>query len=288
MNRTLKKISVFVVCAMLLLSAVLCGGCTAGDDALANGTEPLTVTILKVGKADAIIIRNGDHTVLIDAGEEDDGEEVTEFLQQQGADRIDLMIITHFDKDHVGGADTVAEEIAVDQILLPDYEGTSTEYLDFMETVEAGGIPVRRLAEPYQVTIGDMDLLTEPPQSYDTNGVEGEFDNNFSLITTITHGENRLLFTGDIEKSRIREWLAGGTVQPCDFLKVPHHGIYNRATEELVKAVQPKYAVICSSEKNPAETNTLETLKAYGVDVLQTKDGDITVVSDGKKITMHQ
>ena len=74
----------------------------------------------------------------------------------------------------------------------------------------------------------------------------------------------------------------------CGFLKVPHHGIYNTVLEELIKAIHPDYAVICSSEKHPAENATLELLKKYGVDVLETRHGDIPLVSDGQHLELHQ
>ena len=115
-----------------------------------------------------------------------------------------------------------------------------------------------------------------------------EIDNNFSLITTIMHGENVLLFTGDAEKQRTREWLSGKDKQDCDFLKMPHHGVYHTALKELLEAVMPEYAVICSSGKNPADPETLELLKNYGISTFQTKDGNVTVISDGKNLEVHQ
>ena len=115
-----------------------------------------------------------------------------------------------------------------------------------------------------------------------------EYDNNFSLVTTVTHGINRLYFTGDIEKDRIREILSGGDLSECGFLKVPHHGIYNTALEDLIRKLKPKYAVVCSSDKHPAENETLELLKRYGADVLETRHGNITLISDGQHLELHQ
>lgn len=61
-------------------------------------------------------------------------------------------------------------------------------------------------------------MLLEPPASYEAAEMTDALDNNFSLITTVTHGENTLLFAGDAEKSRLREWLFRGSVRACDFL----------------------------------------------------------------------
>ncbi|HBN56034.1 MAG TPA: hypothetical protein DD414_04605 [Lachnospiraceae bacterium] len=169
---------------------------------------PLKATLLKVGKADAIIVQSDNYAMVIDAGEEEDGEEVTAFLNNQGITCVDTLIITHFDKDHVGGADTLVESVKVGRVLLPYYEGVSTEYLDFMKALKQTGLKPERLSKPLNFKIGEASVLVEPPLSYQVDSSQAENDNNFSLITTITHGENVLLFTGDMEKQRIRKWVS--------------------------------------------------------------------------------
>lgn len=270
--------------------------CAAGVLFFSNGgqarseqkMEPLKTTILRVGKADAIVVQTGKKAMVIDVGEEEDGEEMVAFLRNQGITKIDALIITHYDKDHVGGADTLVEEMEIERVLLPDYEGTGTEYSDFINALKQRQIKPARLTEPVSFAFGEAEVLVEPPLSYEIEEGVIEYDNNFSLITTITHGKNRLLFTGDIEKQRIREWISQREHAACQFLKMPHHGVYNKALTELIENVKPDYAVICSSQKNPAESKTLELLKQAGVQILQTKDGNITVLSDGEQIELHQ
>ena len=271
--------------ALLLSLFLLLAGC-----AKAPGAEhtPLTVTALRVGKADALIAAVGSHTLLIDTGEEDDGQEVVDYLQKHGVSSVDAMIITHFDQDHVGGADTVLEQIPVKAVFVPDYDGTSTEYADFLLAAEAAEVPITRLTENRTFQLGEAEVLIEPPASCEIPAGAVDYDNNFSLITTITHGENRLVFMGDAEKARIREWLGGDSAVPCDFLKVPHHGIYNKALEELFSTLSPQYAVICSSQKHPAEEKTLEMLKKYSRYVYETRNGDVLVISDGSRLEVRQ
>ena len=131
-------------------------------------------------------------------------------------------------------------------------------------------------------------VTVEPPASYEIPDTDDEYDNDFSLITTIDFNGKRFVFAGDIEEARIREWLAGGTVGRCDVLKVPHHGVYNDALAELFEALQPKYAIICDSKKNPADTRTLELLKKVGAECLQTMNGDIGIRCIGQNIEIHQ
>ena len=100
-------------------------------------TDVLQIQVLKVGKADAIVLQCGSETMVIDCGEEEDGQEVLDYLKSNGVQKIDTLIITHFDKDHVGGADTVVSGIPVDRLLLPAYISTGKQYKAFVAAYEA-------------------------------------------------------------------------------------------------------------------------------------------------------
>lgn len=255
--------------------------------------DTIETTILKIGKADAIVVEAPYQTMVIDCGEEEDGLEVLQFLQNRGIDHVDVLVVTHYDKDHVGGADTLIEGIRVDRVLVPDYDGTSTEYVDFVAAMDAAGIVPERLTESVSFTIGDANVLVEPPLSYDLIGIAShdptlEVDNDLSLITTIVHGELRMVFTGDAEKLRLREWLATASAVPCNFLKIPHHGVYNTEMDQLALQLAPEYTAICSSAKNPADVRTIEVFKAAGAGVMETKDGDIVIVSNGEQLDISQ
>lgn len=254
---------------------------------------PIKTTILKVGRADAIVMEAGDDILVIDAGEEEDGVELLDYLRSEGIDHIDTLIITHYDKDHVGGADTVVETIPVHRILVPDYDSTSVEYLDFLVAMKDMGLEAERISETLTFPLGDAEVIVEPPLSYDipeeASEAGIEYDNNLSLVTTVVHGDSRLVFAGDIEKQRIREWLASSEqAVPCTFLKVPHHGVFNTELENLFNALQPSYAAICDSKKNPSSEDTIMLLKALHTDVFQTKNGKIIIVSDGTGIQIRQ
>ena len=273
------------VCVLVMSLSFLLTGCNHESD---PSNSILSVTVLKIGKADAIAVLSNEHALLIDTGEEDDGEEVVDFLKKHSVSTVDAMIITHYDQDHVGGADTVIENLNVKDIYVPDYEGTHLEYSDFMSTVENSNVALHRLDEPVSFSFVDSNILIEPPASYEIDDSTCDYDNNFSLITTITHGKNRLVFTGDAEKQRIREWLQGDSATECDFLKVPHHGIYNKALEELFQTLNPDISVICDSQKNPADQKTLEVLHSYCPNIYETKDGNVTLISNGEKLECTQ
>ena len=257
---------------------------------LASDKKNLNVMIFKVGKADAIVVENNNEYMVIDVGEEDDGYEIVNYLQDRNVHSIKKLIITHFDKDHVGGADTLIENIDVQEIIIPNYTGTVTDYREFMDALEKANIEPIYLSETMEFNLGESRVIVEPPLNYDikVENENAEVDNDLSLITTIIHNNNRLVFLGDAEKLRLKEWLQTSSAIKCDFIKFPHHGVYSTEHENLLNKLEPSYAAICSSSKNPADTKTIQLLKNRGVKVAETKNGDISIVSDGNKVYMYQ
>ena len=260
----------------------------AEQEAQKESLEPLTLLLPKIGRADNMVLMCGGSTMVIDCAKEENGEEILEYLAQKGVEQIDILIITHFDDDHMGGAGTVVEGIPVKRILVPAYEGSGKRYNRLMEAAKSIGIGPERLSADIEFRLGDALVTVEPPASYEIPDSGEDYDNNFSLITTVVLGENRLVFTGDIEEERISQWLESGKVKKCDVLKIPHHGLYNEPLEELVGVMQPSYAVICDSEKSPAGERTVSMLEENGAQCLQTKDGEITIVCDGENIEADQ
>lgn len=282
--RKKQVVSILLICAVLAsLTALL-----LGQKSTKGTLSPFSATFLKVGKADAFILECEGMTMVIDTGEEDDGQELVDTLKEKHISQVDILVITHYDKDHVGGADTLLSQMPVVKVLVPDYEGSITDYAEFVMALKQASLTPEPVSETVSFPFGSAYVTIDPPKSYQVPVSTVEYDNNFSLVATITHGDVRMLFTGDIEKERIKEMLADGQLQECVFLKVPHHGIYNTALPDLLETVRPKYSVICSSDKNPAEPMTLELLKKYGADVLETRRGKITLLSDGQNIELRQ
>ena len=282
MNRYFKKHTRFlswlliVCCLMMVLS-----GCTN-----LSHTE-MQCDVMKIGKADCIVLAEESYTVLIDCGESDDGTEIIKHLQEMGTDEIDCLIITHFDRDHIGGAADVIDAFSVKRLLEPDYEPESPdseEYLAYRDAISRNQIQAESLNDDLQLNIGGMRM-----QIYTANAVyDKNIDNNNSLVVDLTHEGNRFLFTGDIEKQRIQDMLEQGQINSCDFLKVPHHGRYNSALDDLFEAASPTYAAITCSVKNPPEQETLDALEAVECIVYSTKDSEVHVRSTKNGVHVDQ
>ncbi len=265
-----------VCCLMMVLS-----GCTN-----LSHTE-MQCDVMKIGKADCIVLAEESYTVLIDCGESDDGTEIIKHLQEMGTDEIDCLIITHFDRDHIGGAADVIDAFPVKRLLEPDYEPESPdseEYLAYRDAISRNQIQAESLNDDLQLNIGGMRM-----QIYTANAVyDKNIDNNNSLVVDLTHEGNRFLFTGDIEKQRIQDMLEQKQINSCDFLKVPHHGRYNSALNDLFEAASPTYAAITCSVKNPPEQETLDALEAVGCIVYSTKDSEVHVRSTKNGVHVDQ
>lgn len=262
------------------------GGCQSDTNSkiiVPTVTGKFDFTVLKAGQADAIIMQTQNHSIIIDCGETDDGDEIVELLQENNITNVDYLFITHFDKDHIGGFPEVMENVTASNIIVPDYEGNNNEYENYLQTVNVKNLAITSLSEDISFTLDDVlfEVSTPKKQSY------SEGDNDFSLVISVTHGENTFLFAGDAEKDRLTEVLSEFGKQ-YDFLKVPHHGKYNKNTKRFITTVKPAYSVICDSEKNPAEDETISILEYVGSEIYSTKDGNINVSSDGKEIKIIQ
>ena len=258
----------------------------SGETGTIGEHGPLKVTMLKVGKADAIVLEQDGKALLIDTGEEDDGEDLVDFLFRENVKEIECLIITHYDKDHVGGADTLIRTLPVKKAILPDYDSVSSEYREFLREAEKSGSELIRLNEDCEFNFGGCRVEIEVPSSFADYDPDLDNDNDLSLITIVTYGEHRLLFMGDSEKKRLNEWLAKDHGQ-FTFMKFPHHGVYNSALGLLLSKTQPEYIAICDSKKNPADKETLELLEGRGT-VFETKDGNILLRSNGREIEFTQ
>ena len=246
------------------------------------------ITALPVGKADALILQEGDTVVLIDTGYEDNSVYLLSELQKRGIDSLDLLMITHFDKDHVGSASYIMEQMEVESVWMPDYEGDREEYTKFLACLD-GYENVVRVTEPFQEQFGELSFTIYPAEDpEEIQDTDGEYDNDMSLVASVTYGECRFLFTGDIEKTRIGQMLDTEVDWTHDWIKMPHHGRYQKALQDLLEAVQPSWAVICCSEEEPAEDKTLELLAEEGVSVWDTSEQTIVTGCDGSRISVWE
>lgn len=271
----------------LLNLLFLLGGCSPKKAEETIENPGMKVTFFDVGKGDAILIETLKERMLIDTGYDDTAGVILDYLEKQEISYVDYLVLTHFDKDHVGGADWILRGVEVGEVLQPNYESDSTQFQEY-ETVmqEQNQTPVI-VTDSMELSLGDENAacLIYPPQQEEYK----EGDNDFSLVLSITYGSQRFLFAGDCEKARLEELLEQSEFElGHDLLKVPHHGREEKNSEEFFEAVAPFTAIITCSEEKPAEEEVLKILKDLGTEVYLTSDGTVTCTSDGNTLQVFQ
>lgn len=267
--------------AVLALIAALLAGCAAPaqqteTEAVGAGTE-LTVYCFQAGKADAFLLYTENSAVLIDTGESGFGKTILACLEAHGIEKLDYLVITHFDKDHVGGAKKILESVEVGTVLQSNCPKDASAYNKYITALEALGMEAVTVREDLTFTLDSVVYTVNPPAQ---ETYASDASNNSSLIVSVTNGQNRLLFTGDAQDARIAEFLETNP-GACDFLKVPYHGHWQTALASLIKTVSPSCAVITSSDDEPEDEQTLDLLAQLGVEAFLTRTGAVVVHTDG-------
>ncbi len=227
--------------------------------------------ILDTGKADCIVIKNNSNIVVIDTAESEDFSKVKNFLDSKNITQIDYLIITHFDKDHVGGASQLIDNYRILNVIEPSYSKESEYVDDYRASLESSTqTSLTILDDELELDAIGMKLI--PTSLEDVNS------NNNSIICELELEGKNILLMGDAEEKRLDEYLSDNLNNRYDFIKMPHHGSYNDMLESLIQYADPKAVGITCSSKNPADDETLELLERYGVKTYLTEYGNIDIL----------
>lgn len=277
--RKFRKIAVSFLTAVLLLTALTAAGTVIPSKK--DAAEDLEVHFFEAGAADAILLTTESSAVLIDAGEDGFGETILEYLGEKGIAQIDYLIITHFDQDHVGGAADVLEGISVGTVLQSNQPKDSDEYENYEAALNNTGIKAVTVRETYTFVLDGVSYSIDPPRQTE---YDEDKSNNSSLIISVANGDNRFLFAGDAQTQRLEEFLETNSVT-YDVLKMPHHGRDEPLLDALLSSVKPSLAIITSSDDEPESEAVVRSLEDLGIRVLLTREGAITLQSDGSDIS---
>lgn len=207
-----------------------------------EATTQTRVHFISVGFGDAILIQTNQQNILIDGGKEADGDTVVAYLKKSGVEKIDLLIATHPDQDHAGGLPKVIKTFPIGEIL---YNGKSkSDNESFITLMNPKGCPVTTATAGMEYRFGQAVLEILGPVIDDPESI-----NNNSIVSKLTCGKVRFLFTGDAEWPE-QESMLDKPVE-ADILKAPHHGIvfnpYDNTisqNERFLKKVAPQVVVV--------------------------------------------
>ena len=285
-----------------------------------SATRPdgrLRVDFLDVGQGDAALVTAPDGaTLLIDGGgrptfrsrkqtadsDSDQAEQpferdtrsvgeavVSEYLWWRGLDRVDYILATHADADHIDGLNDVARNFKVWGALVARTPDDDPEYAKFAATLREQNIPVSVIGAGDELRFGGVTLSVVWPML--TDDANAPSRNNDSVVLRLRLGERIILMTGDVEKSGEGAMLNSKTDLSSDIVKVAHHGSKTSSTDAFVAATHPHLAIISvgpTSVFGHPNKEVVERWRASGAEVMTTgRRGTITVSTEGRDLRVE-
>ena len=276
-----------ILVAMLIASA----GCSAKkvveQGQVSSGQEQgaLQVKVLDIGQGDAILIRGGGQTVLVDTGDIETRDKLVAYIKKEGITAIDTVIITHPHADHLGGMLGVLENFKVKQIYDSGQTGTTALYRKYLSEVQKQKIPFNLVKVGDEISITNEIKLKflAPSKPFITESAM----NNNSIVAKLTYNQFSMLLTGDAEKESEKNMVKNYPKElKSTVLKAGHHGSNTSSSSGFLKAVAPEAVIISLGANNDYHHPHPSTLKKYvdaQLKIYRTDlDGTVTITSDGK------
>ena len=301
-----QQIAVLLTAGLVLLAG--CAGTLPSETAVGESTPVpaptetatadgiLAVHYINVGQSvSTLVVGPTGETMLVDTGHyNDDGEYVLQYLQRQGIERIDHLVVSHNDADHIGGNAAVIEYYeqeadGIGAVYDPGIAASTQTYAEYLDAVKAHNVTLYETREGDSIQFEGVDTeVLGPPDPY----LENEARNENSIVLHLTYGGTSFLLTGDAEDDQeaylVEEY---GDQLRATVLKAGHHGSASSTSSSLLDAVQPRAVVISSAYNSqyghPDET-VLERLADRDIPAYWTAvHGDVVLVSDGEGVSVR-
>jgi len=259
----------------------------------ARGPGRLEIHAIDVGQGDAVAIQSpSGRWLLVDAGPRSDRFDagraiVIPFLLRHGVDRLDALILTHPDEDHIGGAHAVLEQIEVGLVIDPGVATGKNSFLALIDAARTRHIPWIAGRAGREIQVDGMTLRFLAPDAVALDAPAEA--NDYSLIFRLEYGGFSALFTGDAPRSAENRLVAAeGTGIASTVLKVGHHGSSTSTGDSVLAAVRPAIGLISVGRRNRyghPDPQVLARLRENGVQVHRTDlTGTLTITAwpDGR------
>jgi len=282
----------FFIVFILSLIMLLAGGCSSPSTNPTQTTggytqESMSVHFIDVGQADAIFIQSGEETMLIDGGNNADGEAVVSYLKKQGVKELTYIIGTHPHEDHIGGLDEVINEFSVGKVFLTDFVLPNLSFEKLLLAISENNLQILNPLPGDEYSLGSGKFTFIAPMKKDY----GNKVNNYSLGIKLENGNNVFLLTGDAEIESEKDMIDSGMDLEADVMKLNHHGSTTSNSEAFIEAVDPIYAVITVGIDNPyghPSSSIVTRLQDEDIQIYRTDlMGTVVITSDGTNLTFH-
>lgn len=245
--------------------------------------EKLQIWFLDVGQADSILIQDNDAYMLIDAGNNEDGEKLVSYFQTLGIESFQYVIATHAHEDHIGGMDDIIDSFDIDTFYMPDVITTTKTFESVLDSLEEKNIAFQTPVVDSTFELGNATIQVL------YIGTEENNLNNTSIVLKLTYGNNSVLFMGDAEKE-VETTIENKEIN-ADVLKVGHHGSDTSSSKRFLEKVNPSYAIISVGTGNSyghPNNSTIQALENLNTKIYRTdENGTIIITTDGTNITFQ-
>ena len=217
------------------------------------GEVKMSVHIIDVGQGDSILVRAGDKTVLIDAGENGYGTTVVNYLHSLKIYTLDYIIATHPHSDHIGGLDAVIGSVPVGTVIMPEIpeallptNKTYNDFLDALYKAKALGTKIVKAQAGYEVELGEVKMKVLSPFPDDSY----EDMNNYSAALLFSCGKVTFLTCGDCTSNAEGRIISEYPDMKATLLKISHHGSSASSSKSYLSALSPQFAAISVGRDN--------------------------------------
>lgn len=281
---------------ILFILIIICAIFTSNNNQNTNNlysninidNSKLNIFYFNVGQADSSLIMYEGKTILIDAGNGSDGEEILNFLNAKGIDKINYLIGTHIHEDHIGGMADIINNFPVERIFMPYNETYNSEFYNKVKNaIDNKGLSIEKVKQTDKFYFNESMTF----EILYVDNAEPSEPNNASIVVELTYVEQKYLFMGDAEGTVENKLLNKGLLKDIDVLKVGHHGSDTSTTDNFVNKILPEISIISVQEgveyDDMPNEEVIERLedksKVYRTD----KDGTIWLTSDGITNTIN-
>lgn len=251
-----------------------------------SNDSSMIVYFLDVGQGDAIIIESNKHYMLIDAGDNDDGNFLVNYLKDLNVEKLDFVIGTHPHSDHIGGLDDVINDFSIGKIILPNISHNTKTFEDVLDAISNKGLKITKPKVGTEYSLGDASFTIIAPNKDTYRNL-----NNYSVGIKLTNGKNSFVLYGDAEIEAEYDICDNGINIQADVLKLGHHGSSTSTSEAVLKAVKPSYAIVSAGINNQyghPHDETLQKLIDNDIKLFRTDlQGNIIAFSDGENISFN-
>ena len=248
--------------------------------------KELEINYIDVGQGNAVLIKTNNKTILIDGGNRSNSRYYYNFIKNTNIKKIDYMIASHYDEDHISGLISILENFEVSNVLCPDYKKDTKIYKSFKNSLKKSKANIIYPKKGDNFNISDARIKILWPNEY-KNGI----DNDNSIILKLIHGNMSFLFTGDASINIENQLIYSGFNLKSDVVMLGHHGSKYSTSNEFLEEVYPKLAIISVGNNNRyghPSNRVLKLLNNKNIKFLRTDiDGDITIKCDGNKIKVN-